>query len=38
MNNFYNNVFKEIDYLLQQSDVDLLEKITKTLKSIKKKK
>jgi len=37
MNNFYNNVFKEIDYLLQQSDKDLLEKITKTLKSTKKK-
>ena len=38
MNNFYNNVFKEIDYLLQQSDVDLLEKITKTLKSVQKNK
>jgi D-sedoheptulose 7-phosphate isomerase len=37
MKNFYNNFFKEIDYLLQQTNVDLLEKITKTLKSIKKK-
>ena len=38
MSKFYNNFFKEIDFLLQQSDVDLLEKITKTLKSVQKNK
>jgi D-sedoheptulose 7-phosphate isomerase len=38
MKNFYNTVFKEIGYLLQQSDIYLLEKISKTLKSVQKNK